>query len=277
MEKEPVSSSLFSFNLKVGAQVAALENTNCLPDFTDQILTYPRRLQTKTTGVSSASPSPCSWRRVRRRGRKLPESPHAEAGWKISSYSKTARLLFKSPLSLLPWGFCRQAIERRGSGGRSESVLDHFRLVVPEDMSAQEAPAPKLKLPWKWYELLGMWWELLPTSYIPEEKTGVLETFPSRKSSLIREHVARVRDLSGVRDRSGVRRTGDSPRPDRSDPVLFRLGWEERALSGDFPVRPGVEPSPGSTTVGGLCTTTFSVLTCSSFFLAWSSSFRSAL
>ena len=103
-------------------------------------------------------------------------------------------------------------------------MLDHFRLVVPEDMSAQEAPAPKLKLPWKWYELLGMWWELLPTSYIPEEKTGVLETFPSRKSSLIREHVARVRDLSGVRDRSGVRRTGDSPRPDRSDPVLFRLG-----------------------------------------------------
>ena len=69
-------------------------------------------------------------------------------------------------------------------------MLGHFRLVVPEDMSAWEAPAPELTLPWKWWELLGMWWELLPASYIPEEKTGALEISLSWKSSLVREYVA---------------------------------------------------------------------------------------
>ena len=39
---------------------------------------------------------------------------------------------------------------------------------------------------------------------------------------------------TGVRDLSGVRRTGDCPSPNLSDSVLFRLGWEERALSGVF-------------------------------------------
>ena len=64
-----------------------------------------------------------------------------------------------------------------------------------------------------------------------------------------------VRDLSGVRDRSGVRRTGDWPHPDLSDPVLFRLALEDRVLSGALPELPGLDPSPGSTAVGGLCTT----------------------
>ena len=45
------------------------------------------------------------------------------------------------------------------------------------------------------------------------------------------------------------------PRPDLCDPVLFLLGCEEQAFSGVFPVLPGLEPSPGSTAVGGLCTT----------------------
>ena len=35
-----------------------------------------------------------------------------------------------------------------------------------------------------------MWWEPLPASYIPEEKTGVFGTSPFRKSSLVREYVA---------------------------------------------------------------------------------------
>ena len=77
-----------------------------------------------------------------------------------------------------------------GSGGRLESLLDRFRLMVPEDMSAQEAPAPESMLPWRWWELPKMWWELLPASYIPEEKTGAPGTFPFRKSSLIQDYVA---------------------------------------------------------------------------------------
>ena len=69
-------------------------------------------------------------------------------------------------------------------------MLGHFRLVVPEDMSTQEELAPKSSLPWRWWELLGMWWELLPASYIPEEKTGVLGTSLFRKLILAREYVA---------------------------------------------------------------------------------------
>ena len=64
-----------------------------------------------------------------------------------------------------------------------------------------------------------------------------------------------VRDLSNVQDRSEVRWTCDCPRSDLSDPVLLCLGWEARALSGAFPVLPGLELAPGSTAVGGLCTT----------------------
>ena len=67
-----------------------------------------------------------------------------------------------------------------------------------------------------------------------------------------------VRDLSGVWDRSGVRRTGDWPRPDLSDPILFRLGWEERVRSGVFSILSGLEPSPSSAVIGRLCTTTTS-------------------
>ena len=109
----------------------------------------------------------------------------------------------QSPLSLPPSGFCRQAFGKLGSGGRSESVLDQFRLVVPEDMSAHEALAPELMLPWKWWELIEMWWELLPASYIPEEKTGVLGTSPFRKSSLVREYVVGLEFGTCLRFKTG--------------------------------------------------------------------------
>ena len=64
-------------------------------------------------------------------------------------------------------------------------MLDFFRLVVLEDMSAKEASTPESMLPWKWWEMLGMWWELLLASYISEEKTGVLGTSPFQKSFLV--------------------------------------------------------------------------------------------
>ena len=53
-----------------------------------------------------------------------------------------------------------------------------------------------------------------------------------------------VQALSGVRDRSEVRGTGDWPRPDLTDPVLFLLTWEERVLSRALPELAGREPPP---------------------------------
>ena len=64
-----------------------------------------------------------------------------------------------------------------------------------------------------------------------------------------------MRDLFGVKDLSGVRRTDDRPRPDLSDSVLFHLAWEERVLSDALPELPGLDPSLGSTAVGAFCTT----------------------
>ena len=66
-----------------------------------------------------------------------------------------------------------------------------------------------------------------------------------------------VRALSGVQDRSEVRGTGDWPCPDLTDPVLFRLTWGERILSGALPELAGREPPPcwlGPAAVGGLWT-----------------------
>ena len=71
-------------------------------------------------------------------------------------------------------------------------MLGHFWLVVSEDMSTEEAPAPESTLPWRWWELLGMWWKLLLASYIPEEKTGVLKTSLFWKLSLAQEYVAEL-------------------------------------------------------------------------------------
>ena len=68
-----------------------------------------------------------------------------------------------------------------GSVGRSESAPGYSWRVVPGDLNAMEAPAPRSILPWKR-------WELLPASCIPAERTGVLGISPSRKPSLARDY-----------------------------------------------------------------------------------------
>ena len=94
-----------------------------------------------------------------------------------------ARFRPPSPLSLLPSGFFRLAFGKLGSVWRSEFALDGFRLVVPEVLSALEAPALEPTLPWRW-------WELLPTSCTPAERTSVHGTSLSRKLSPARDYAA---------------------------------------------------------------------------------------
>ena len=66
-----------------------------------------------------------------------------------------------------------------------------------------------------------------------------------------------VLTLSGVRDLSEFRGTGDWPLPDRTDPVLFLLTWGERVCSGARPELAGRERPPcwlGPAKGGEFCT-----------------------
>ena len=78
------------------------------------------------------------------------------------------------------------AFQKLDFGGRSESVLGHFRLGVSEDTSTHEAPALDATLlgmlPGMWWELLWRWWARLPASYTSKEKTLVRKTSLFRKS-----------------------------------------------------------------------------------------------
>ena len=82
---------------------------------------------------------------------------------------------------------------------------------------------------------------------------GVLPLFGVASRSGVRCLIG-VRALFGVRDRYEVRGTGDWPRPDLTDPVLFLLTWGERVLSGALLELAGREPPPcwlGPLVVGG--------------------------